>query len=94
MKAQKYSSSPCPNGCRGVAGRAARRMPCSSRNWLPVSTTECTASLHIAELPVTNAATALVAAMAPLPSRAARMTRRLGCPRAGAVGAVFIDARW
>jgi hypothetical protein len=38
---------------------------------LPVSTTECTASLSMAELPVKLAAANLISAMAPLAPRAA-----------------------
>ena len=46
-------------------------MPYSSSTSLPVSTSECTASLSIEELPVTAAATALVPATSKLPISAA-----------------------
>ncbi|MCW0415589.1 hypothetical protein NB689_001343 [Xanthomonas sacchari] len=71
MKLQKYSSRPWPNGWVASAGRAARRSPYSSNSSLTVSTSECTPSLSIAELPESPAATNLAMAMARLPASAA-----------------------
>ncbi len=53
------------------AGRLERLMPHSSSPWLPVSTTECIASLSMAELPVMDEAMNLVTAMRKLPISAA-----------------------
>ena len=58
------------------AGAPARALPYSSSSSLIESTSECTPSLSIAELPVTAAATNLVTAMATLPASATRITTR------------------
>ncbi len=71
MKLQKYSSRPWPNGWEASAGREARRRPYNSNSSLTVSTSECTPSLSIAELPEIAAATNLAMAMARLPASAA-----------------------
>src|SRR4051812_13251835 len=74
MKAQKYSSRPYPNGCERSGALLARAIPYSSKPSLIVSTSECTPSLSMAELPVIAAATNLVAAIARLPPSAANTT--------------------
>src|SRR5665213_3129405 len=54
-----------------LGGRRARRPPSSSKAWLPVSATECTASASIDDDPVNPNATNLVIAMPRLAARAA-----------------------
>ena len=78
-KVQKYSSSPWPKGCSGVAGRTDRRRPYSIRSWFPLSTSEWMASLSMALLPVHQAAANFVTAMARLPARAAKMVVLESC---------------
>jgi len=71
MKLQKYSSRPYPNGCTVSGFFSERRRPYSNSTSLMVSTSECTPSLSIAELPDRPAATNLAMAMHRLPASAA-----------------------
>ena len=73
-KGQKYRSIVRPKGCASVGPLRARRIPKSSSTWFPVSATLCTASARVAVLPVTNAATNLLTAIARFPRSAAMTT--------------------
>ena len=86
--AVKRSSRPQPHGCIASGRWLERCTPYSSSNLLIVSTSEWTASLDIAELPVRAAAPNLVSALRTLPSRAA-WTTLFGF----AIGVVEIEAR-
>src|SRR5690606_25946217 len=84
IRLQKYSSLPWPNGCSRLASTRLRRMPNSMSTLFEASTTECTPSEIIAELPVNAAATNFATAIRVFPAKAATNGAVEWCPAATA----------